>query len=252
MALLDPNGQEGKISNMVQAGFSFTPTEPCKYFQPAPSPEAYKKLGIAMVLSPNNTVAARLVQDSEIHIAITDFTGPGTMKDPENRERACVALACLHGYSCSNYLSNDDLLMVARRYNNRGRILPVRNSWKMLIILEFNNLLLAEIHRALQLKMDFTGESPNERLIRNSMLQRCLSMQNALDFRGTHQTKTLSGKLAWTTLHLRIASLASGVTWGPSHNARLRQPGAPAPPVEETFKPGLCSIFPTNTHSNSF
>lgn len=191
-----------------------------------------------MVLSPNNTVAARVVRDNEIHIAITDFTGPGTMKDPENRERACSALACLHAYSCSNYLSNDDLLLVARRYNSRGKILLIPSHWKLLKILEFNNLFLAETHKALQLKMDFTGESPNERLIRNSMLQRCLSMQNALDFRGTNQNKTLSGKLAWTTLHLRIAALASGITWMPPGGARSRQPGAPAPPVEETFKPG--------------
>lgn len=72
-----------------------------------------------MVLSPNNTVAARLNADNEVHIAITELT-TGSIDEPENMERASVALACLHGYSCSNYLSNDDLLLVARKYDSKG------------------------------------------------------------------------------------------------------------------------------------
>lgn len=96
-------------------------------------------------------------------------------------------------------------------------------------------MFLLEIHRVLSLKMDFTGESPSEKLIRNALLQRCLSMQYALDFRGNSGVKTLSGKLAWTTLHLRVASLASGLTWAPAASARQRQ-GPPQP--EDNFKPG--------------
>lgn len=78
---------------------------------------------------------------------------------------------------------------------------------------EFNNMFLTEVHRALNLKMDFAAESPGDRLMRNPLLQRCLSLQYALDFQGERVTKKLSGKLAWATLHLRVASMAFGVTF---------------------------------------
>jgi mediator of RNA polymerase II transcription subunit 16 len=70
--------------------------------------------------------------------------------------------------------------------------------------------------------MDFATESPNERLFKNPLLQRCLSLQNALDFRGEKVNKRLSGKLAWATLHLRVASVAFALTF----NSPQRQ-GAP-------------------------
>jgi mediator of RNA polymerase II transcription subunit 16 len=93
----------GKITNMIQAGFSFTNGGPC----------------IDLVLSPNNTVAVRLGQDNEVHMMVMEFTrGPVDVR--ENMEITCVSLALQHAYSCSNYLNNDDLLLVARKYRSSG------------------------------------------------------------------------------------------------------------------------------------
>jgi mediator of RNA polymerase II transcription subunit 16, fungi type len=128
----------------------------------------------------------------------------------DNQEIACVALAHQHAYSCNNHLNNDDLLLVAQQYRN-----PV-----------FNNMFLTEAHKALNLKMDFATESPNERLFRNPLLQRCLSLQNALDFRGEKVNKRLSGKLAWATLHLRVASVAFALTF---NNPQRQPPGGGGP-----------------------
>lgn len=168
------------VTNMVQAGFSFPPGAPC----------------VDLALSPNNAVAIRLGLNHDIELMVMQY-GAGPMADEENMKIACVALAHQHAYSCNNNLNNDDLLLVAQQYRN-----PV-----------FNNMFLSEAHRALNLKMDFATESPSERLFRNPLLQRCLSLQNSLDFQGEKVNKRLSGKLAWATLHLRVASVAFALTF---------------------------------------
>jgi len=81
--------------------------------------------------------------------------------------------------------------------------------------------------------MDFAvSDSPSERLVRNPLLQRCLSLQFALDFQGEKVVRKLPGKLAWATLHLRVASLAFALTW----NSAQRQ-GRPSGGPAEEFKP---------------
>ncbi|RPB14929.1 hypothetical protein P167DRAFT_519145 [Morchella conica CCBAS932] len=176
------------VVNMVQAGFWFPPGEDC----------------IDLALSPNNAVAIRLGCDHSIKLMVMEYNG--NMQEEENMEIACIALAHQHAYSCNNHLNNDDLLLVAQQYRN-----PV-----------FNNMFLSEAHHALNLKMDFATESPSERLFRNPLLQRCLSLQNSLDFQGERVNKRLSGKLAWATLHLRVASVAFALTF----NNPQRQQGA--------------------------
>ncbi|KAF8534374.1 mediator complex, subunit Med16 [Trichophaea hybrida] len=198
------NSLNGKlrITNMIQAGFSFTNGGPC----------------IDLVLSPNNTVAVRLGQDNDVHMMVMEFTR-GDVQVKENMEITCISLALQHAYSCSNYLNNDDLLLVARKYRSS----------------EFNNTFLTEVHRALNLKMDFTvSESPNERLVRNPLLQRCLSLQFALDFQGEQVKKMLPGKLAWATLHLRVASLAFALTLNSAQRPGGRPMGGGQP---EEFRP---------------
>ncbi|KAA8908454.1 mediator complex, subunit Med16 [Sphaerosporella brunnea] len=198
------SGMTTKITNMIQAGFSFTAGEPC----------------IDLVLSPNNTVAVRLGPDNDVHMAVMEFAR-GSVQVKENMEITCVALALQHAYSCSNYLNNDDLLLVARKYRSK----------------EFNNTFLTEVHRALNLKMDFANsESPSERLVRNPLLQRCLSLQFALCFQGEQVKKQLPGKLAWATLHLRVASLAFALTLNSAQRQGNRPPGAPPSHVED-FRP---------------
>ncbi|TGZ79690.1 hypothetical protein EX30DRAFT_372724 [Ascodesmis nigricans] len=165
MVLHEPNPADGKISNMVQVGFSFPKIDAC----------------IGMVLSPNNTVAARLGVDNDVKIAITELI-TGSIEDPA-----------------------------------------------------FHAMFLSEIHRVVNLKLDFSVDPPSEKLIRNALLQRCLSMQYSLDFHGNAQAKTLSAKLAWTTLHLRLASLASGLTSVPPPGARQRQ-GPGGPQLDDNFR----------------
>ncbi|KAG0639827.1 mediator complex, subunit Med16 [Tuber brumale] len=178
--LRDQSTNKNVVMNMMQAGFAFPPGEPC----------------INLALSPNNAVAIRLGPDNDISLITMEYVN-GPMEQNDNLEIACVALAHQHAYSCNNLINNDDLLLVAQKYRS-----PT-----------FSNTFLSEAHRALNLKMDFATESPSERLFRNPLLQRCLSLQNSLDFRGERVNKRLSGKLAWATLHLRVASVAFALTF---------------------------------------
>lgn len=220
--LSPPNG---RMSNLIQAGFAFTKPGPC----------------IDLVLSPNNTVAVRLGPDHEVHLMVIEFTrGPVELK--ENMEISCVALALQHAYSCSNYLNNDDLLLVTRKYRSSGKdpnskmsVSVAVKSTKQVIVV-FNITFLTEVHLALNLKMDFAiVESPSERLVKNPQLQRCLSLQFALDFKGEQVKKELSGKLAWATLHLRVAALAFALTLNAAQRQGARPPGASFQP--DDFRP---------------
>ena len=94
------NLTDGKFSHMIEAGFSFVQGGACTN----------------LLLSPNNTVAIRLDQDHEFHLTVMDFTR-GAVDNAENMEVACASLALQHAYSCSNYLNNDDLLLVARKFS---------------------------------------------------------------------------------------------------------------------------------------
>lgn len=60
--------------------------------------------------------------------------------------------------------------------------------------------------------MDFTSEMSNERLFRNPVLQRSLSLQTSIYNEGEDAPMSLEAKLAWIFLHLRIASLGFGTT----------------------------------------
>lgn len=103
----DTKSRSGKITNMIQAGFSFTNGGPC----------------VDLVPSPNNTVAVRVGVDKEVHMAVMEFGG-GPLDMKENLEIVCASLALQHAYSCSNYLNNDDLLLVARKYRGSGNCSP--------------------------------------------------------------------------------------------------------------------------------
>ena len=103
MQPFDTKSRNGNITNMIQAGFLFTSGGPC----------------VDLILSPNNTVAVRIGVDKEVHMAVMEFGG-GPLDIKENLEISCASLALQHAYSCSNYLNNDDLLLVARKYSSSG------------------------------------------------------------------------------------------------------------------------------------
>src|SRR5436305_12620702 len=103
--------------------------------------------------------------------------------------------------------------------------------------------------------MDFLSEQNNEKLLRNSSLQRCLSIQNALDFSGELHPRRMSARIAWATLHLKMSSVGfayfmnnvartGGPRVGESEN-KAGQPSFPHKTVDLThiLRKALCKIY---------
>ncbi|KAF8474729.1 mediator complex, subunit Med16 [Kalaharituber pfeilii] len=173
------------IYNIVHAGFDFPPP-------------GLGDLCTGLSLSPNGTVLIKLLPNCEVKMVPMEYQG-GSLSPkhaPVNFHTAIVGLAHVHASGCNNMVNNDDVLVILRPLRSDG----------------FNKALISEVHKALSLKMDFTSETPNERLFRNPILQRCLSLQTSIYYEGEDAPMHLGAKLAWIFLHLRIASLGFGTT----------------------------------------
>jgi hypothetical protein len=100
--------------------------------------------------------------------------------------------------------------------------------------LEFEEEFLAEIYRPLNMSVDYSGDSQTEKLFRNATLQRSLSMQNSLSFKGYRKTKSLPAKIAWLTLNLRITALTFAFTLNANTGKQQGTPGT----IDILMKPG--------------
>lgn len=69
--------------------------------------------------------------------------------------------------------------------------------------------LFGEIYRVLDVAIDYTlGAGENiETLFKYPLAQRCLGMQLSLGYSGEGQQRSISAKVAWTMLNLRLTSL---------------------------------------------
>lgn len=66
---------------------------------------------------------------------------------------------------------------------------------------------LFEVYRVLGVNIDHSIDPQAEQLFRNQMIQRCLSMQMSLSYRGESKPLSLPAKVASTFLNLRYVSL---------------------------------------------
>src|SRR5438876_262096 len=63
------------------------------------------------------------------------------------------------------------------------------------------------------MSVDYSHDPQHEKLFRNPMIQRCLSLQNTLGYKGELNHRSLTAKIAWATLHLRLAALTFAITF---------------------------------------
>ena len=82
-----------------------------------------------------------------------------------------------------------------------------------------------EISKVLKVHVDYTEDNQADPLLRNSLIQFCLSIQNSMGFQGQYQPRTFAGKLAWIGLQLRnvviLLTMASNVTVPMGNGERL-------------------------------
>ncbi|KAH0564742.1 hypothetical protein GP486_001870 [Trichoglossum hirsutum] len=87
------------------------------------------------------------------------------------------------------------------------------DGFKVLTLEELEHQFLSESQRAIGMNVDYSHEPQYEKLFRNSVIQRCLSLQNTLGYKGEQNHRSLTAKIAWATLHLRLAALTFAITF---------------------------------------
>ncbi|KAI9804371.1 MAG: mediator complex subunit [Piccolia ochrophora] len=190
------NGEENpdRISNIQQVGFAFASDDPCLH----------------IAISPCSCLALGADSEGSVNLKVMQYNQGALEASPENSKFAnvVVALALQFAYSCTNHVNNDDIRVLLERLGNTY------------VEQHFVN----EIYRALNMSVDHSVESQAEKLFRNNILQRCLSMQDSLGFEGDRSHREAPAKLAWLTLHLRQLALIFTYTFGQSGTTSGGQP----------------------------
>ena len=115
------------------------------------------------------------------------------------------SLAVLNLGTCS-----DDLLATLNTFTSQHvfQDTDLGNSADM-----FKWRFLSEVYRLLGLQYDYSVNANYETLVRNTLIQRCLSLQASLGFHGTRNVPpTLPSQVAQTILDLRFVAYAIMMT----------------------------------------
>ncbi|KAI9759075.1 MAG: mediator complex subunit [Chaenotheca gracillima] len=177
MEIIAFNNDFKTVAGLPHVGFGMPPDEPCLHLAVSPN------FCLAVALNPNGQVRLKRAQYM--------LGEPGDSPDDAKFASIICGCALQFVYSCTHHNNNDDLSALVRQ-------------------LEIPNLegeFLNEIFRAMSMSVDYSLDSQYEKLFRNPMIQRCLSMQNSLSFKGERKHRNLNAKLAWFTLHLRLVAL---------------------------------------------
>ena len=103
-----------------------------------------------------------------------------------------------------------------------------------------------ELSRILKINVDYSEDTHNETLVRNTTVQLTLSIQNSLGFQGEFKSRSFAGKLAWVILQLRnivvLVTVASNVK---------RSEGGNSEPVSPLDDPGKLHLKPFPLKANT-
>ncbi|KAH0544055.1 hypothetical protein FGG08_001673 [Glutinoglossum americanum] len=201
MTPIIPNGEINRVSSMPQAGFAFPVDDPCLH----------------MALSPNHCLAIGVDADGDARLKAMEYT-LGSLDTQEGDPKvtsAVIALALQFAISCISHSNNDDLATVIQQCLGPRRSLEFSSIGGVvfLISIELEHQFLSESQRAISMSVDYSHEPQHEKLFRNPMIQRCLSLQNTLGYKGELNHRSLTAKIAWATLHLRLAALTFAITF---------------------------------------
>lgn len=125
---------------------------------------------------------------------------------------ACVAGLTVSAASAMWYQSNvDDLLALVAPYTHKKSTSThalKSDAHIANLFLEFNLDWVGELIRILKVQIDYTDiDQPHDNLIRNAVLQSCLSIMHSIGFRGRLKPQSFCGKLAMINLNVRNANL---------------------------------------------
>ncbi|KAK7969623.1 mediator of RNA polymerase II transcription subunit 16 [Apiospora saccharicola] len=141
------------------------------------------------VISPTHFSVVQLCEDGKVkwHPIRYNMTDPSAMSDAQ--QQAVVAALTMSTAQAATTQSNiDDILAVARYFVGREKF---AEQW------------VTEMCRLMRISVDYSEEAHHDSLVRNNLLQLCLSTMNNLGWNGEYQPRNFRGKLSMFALHLR-------------------------------------------------
>ncbi|PKY07581.1 mediator of RNA polymerase II transcription subunit 16 [Aspergillus campestris IBT 28561] len=167
------------VTSLAQAGFHY-PLEPA--------------CGLHIDFSPSGCLAATLNGDGQVQLrGMQHSYGVENEGYDENKFSAAVAaLTLAFSRGCGSEVNTDDIIMLARRQLSPDAQVALVN----------------EVYRALPINCDYTQEhEKQEKLMSNTYIPRCLSLQAALGFKDQFTSRSLASAIPWAILQIRHAAI---------------------------------------------
>ncbi|KAK8126437.1 uncharacterized protein PG998_002196 [Apiospora kogelbergensis] len=140
-------------------------------------------------ISPTHFSVVQLCEDGKVkwhpvHYTVAD---PLSMTDAQ-QSGVVAALTMSTAQAATTHNNIDDILAVARYFVGREKF---AENW------------VTEMIRLMRVSIDYSEEAHHDSLVRNHLLQLCLSTLNNLGWNGEYQPRNFRGKLSMFALHLR-------------------------------------------------
>ncbi|KAI0388029.1 RNA polymerase II mediator complex subunit Sin4 [Hypomontagnella monticulosa] len=148
-----------------------------------------EQLCLQMALSPTNFSLVQLCEDGQMKWHPISYTQSEPESLTDAQVSALVAAFTITTAQTATHGANiDDILAVARNFVSKDSFAV---EWVRAMVL------------MMKITVDYTEEAPHDHLIKNNILQMCLSIINYLGWRGDYKPRQSWGKLSMLALNLR-------------------------------------------------
>ncbi|KAM5355943.1 hypothetical protein ACJ41O_002589 [Fusarium nematophilum] len=166
--------ETAKVMNLRQVGWTFADEGPCQQ----------------VAFSPTYCSMIQMGDDGKIRWNKMHYPS-GDIGDSMQNGHYSGSIAALTVTAAPSmfYQNNyDDMLAIVRPYTSKKRFV---HDW------------ITELIRILKIQVDYSEDTHHDALVRNGSLQYCLSIMNALGFRGEFSPRSFQGKFSMLSLNVR-------------------------------------------------
>ncbi|KAH6997931.1 mediator complex, subunit Med16 [Ilyonectria sp. MPI-CAGE-AT-0026] len=163
-----------KVMNLRQVGWSFADEGPCQQVAFSPTYSSMIQMG-----------DDGKVRWNKLHYPLGDI---GNSNHDAHYSASIAGLTVAIAPSMFYQNNYDDMLAIARPYTTKKRF---TQDW------------VTELIRILKIQVDYSEDTHHDSLVRNGSLQSCLSIMNALGFRGDFNPRSFQGKFSMLSLNVR-------------------------------------------------
>ncbi|KAF7546627.1 hypothetical protein G7Z17_g8306 [Cylindrodendrum hubeiense] len=163
-----------KVMNLRQVGWTFMDEGPCQQVAFSPTYSSMIQMG-----------DDGKVRWNKLHYPLGDI---GNSMHDAHYSASIAGLTVTAAPSMFYQNNYDDILAIARPYTTKKRF---TQDW------------ITELIRILKIQVDYSEDTHHDSLVRNGSLQSCLSIMNALGFRGDFSPRSFQGKFSMLSLNVR-------------------------------------------------